>query len=384
VALTDLYKTFCSIGIAIVLPVAISCDNTVNQSMVSHDTAISCEANLPSRFAVADTVSNAVAEVGSSTEGMKWISGGETVLGAGDNEGRPDEYPQHKVKLKGFWIDETEVTNEQFAKFVEATGYITTAEKNVDWQELKKQLPAGTPKPDDSLLIAASLVFVPPAHEIPLEDASQWWHWQKGANWKHPQGIGSDIKGRDRYPVVHVSWDDAMAYCKWAGKRLPTEAEWEYAAKGGSQNNIYPWGNEEVEKGRPKANTWQGNFPNKNTAWDGFDRLSAVRSFVPNGYGLYDMSGNVWEWCSDWYNANYYGQIKNKILVDPQGAEESFDPMEPTVRKKIVKGGSFLCHASYCKGYRISSKMKTSPDTGLEHTGFRCVKDDPSKNNKQQ
>jgi formylglycine-generating enzyme required for sulfatase activity len=379
VAHIRLYKIICVSCMTFVLLNLIACNNTATQDLALHDTAVSCETNLPSRLMIANNIPDQVRSADSSTVGMKWIPGGETWLGAADNEGRADEYPQHKVKLNGFWIDETEVTNAQFKKFVDATGYITTAEKNVNWEELKNQLPPSTPKPDDSLLVASSLVFIPAPNIITLQDASQWWHWQKGANWKHPQGPGSDINGRDNYPVVHISWDDAIAYCKWAGKRLPTEAEWEYAAKAGRENNIYPWGDEEVEKGQPKANTWQGSFPNKNSAWDKFKNLSPVRSFKPNSYGLFDMAGNVWEWCSDWYNANYYEQIKSDLLVDPTGAAESFDPMEPTINKKIVKGGSFLCHDSYCKGYRVSARMKTSPDTGLEHTGFRCVKDDPSK-----
>jgi formylglycine-generating enzyme required for sulfatase activity len=337
------------------------------------DTAINCEAKLPSRYGsvTGDTV-NIIAGI-ASHQGMVLIKGGEYMMGAADKEGRPDEYPAHKVSVSSFWIDITEVTNAQFKKFVDATGYITTAEKAPDWEEIKKQVPPGTPKPADSLLVASSLVFTPPSYPVELNDASIWWSWKKGACWKHPQGEGSTIAGKENYPVVQVSWDDAMAYCKWAGKRLPTEAEWEYAARGGKQNEKYFWGNEEVESGKPKANTWQGHFPNHNSGWDNYTGAAPVQSFAANGYGLYDMAGNVWEWCSDWYNADYYASIKQNISIDPAGATESYDPMDPNVPKKIIRGGSFLCNATYCKGYRVSAKMKTSPDTGLEHTGFRCV-----------
>ncbi|MEO8406436.1 MAG: formylglycine-generating enzyme family protein, partial [Chitinophagaceae bacterium] len=266
-----------------------------------------------------------------------------------------------------------EVTNAAFQKFVKATGYITTAEQKPDWKELKKQLPAGTPKPPDSLLVAASLVFTPPSYGVNLDDATQWWSWSKGANWKHPHGPDSDIKGKDNYPVVHISWYDAMAYCKWSGKRLPTEAEWEYAAGDGAIHHQYPWGEENIDAGKPKANTWQGDFPNKNTMHDQFYGSAPVKSFQPNLFGLYDMAGNVWEWCSDWYRNDYYSQ-QHGLSIDPTGPVDSFDPMEPTVPKKVVRGGSFLCNASYCKGYRVTSRMKTAPDTGLEHTGFRCVR----------
>ena len=350
-----------------------ACGNATVTENVKHDSTMSCDAKIPSRITgLRDSTD--IKTVGSSGEGMVWIPAAEIKLGASDEEGRPDEYPTHSVKLKGFWMDETEVTNAQFKKFVDATGYITTAEKAVDWEEIKKQLPEGTPRPADSLLMASSLVFSAPARPVDLNDVSQWWTWKKGADWRHPKGPGSNINGKDNYPVVHISWDDAQAYCKWAGKRLPTEAEWELAARGGLTNAIYSWGNEAIETAKSKANTWQGNFPNKNTGTDGFLNSAPVKSFTPNGYGLYDMAGNVWEWCSDWYRPDYYITLKNKTTENPQGPSSGYDPMEPTVPKKVIRGGSFLCHDSYCKGYRVSSRMKSSPDTGLEHTGFRCVK----------
>ncbi|HEV7333756.1 MAG TPA: formylglycine-generating enzyme family protein [Flavisolibacter sp.] len=335
---------------------------------------MACAVPLPSRVAgLLSGDSLPTAEQG--FEGMRWIPGGEALMGAADGEGRPDEYPQHRVVVDGFWMDETEVTNGQFQQFVNATGYITTAERAVDWEALKQQLPPGTPRPADSLLKAASLVFTAPAGPVPLSNASQWWRWRRGANWRQPQGPGSSIKGKEAYPVVHVSWEDAQAYCRWAGKRLPTEAEWELAARGGQQEAVYPWGKEKIEAVRPKANTWQGTFPHHNTGWDGYTGAAPVKRFAPNGYGLYDMAGNVWEWCSDWYRADWYQQVKSSVQQNPAGPEQSFDPMEPTVPKRVVRGGSFLCHDAYCKGYRVSARMKTSPDTGLEHTGFRCVKD---------
>lgn len=354
--------------------VTASCTSGTAPTKTDKDSMISCESNMPSRFA-GSSDTTAISRGENSVEGMVKIPAGEFMMGASDNEGRPDEYPQHQVKVNAFWMDATEVTNAQFEKFVKATGYITTAEKKPDWEEIKKQLPAGTPKPDNSVFVASSLVFTPTDHPVKLNDVSQWWIWVKGADWKHPQGPSSNIKGRENYPVVHISWDDARAYCKWSGKRLPTEAEWEWAARGGLPNNKYPWGNEDIEAGQAKANTWQGSFPNKNTEWDKYYNAAAVKSFAPNGYDLYDMAGNVWEWCNDWYGATYYQQVKNKLSENPTGPAASYDPMEPTVPKRVVRGGSFLCNASYCKGYRVTSRMKTSPDTGLEHTGFRCVKD---------
>jgi formylglycine-generating enzyme required for sulfatase activity len=272
-------------------------------------------------------------------------------------------------------MDQHEVTNDQFAKFVESTGYLTTAERKPDWEELKKQLPPDTPKPDESLLVAASLVFTPPSQQVDLNDYSQWWTWVPGASWKHPEGPGSDIKGKGNFPVVHISWDDAMAYCKWAGKRLPTEAEWEYASRGGLINNIYPWGNEHINTGKAKANTWEGTFPNVNTAFDKFKGLAPVKSFAPNSYKLYDMAGNVWEWCSDWYRNDYYSTVDSPNGIStPLGPKDSFDPDEPYTPKKVSRGGSFMCNDSYCSGYRSARRMKSSPDSGMSNLGFRCVK----------
>ncbi len=310
-----------------------------------------------------------------TTLGMVFIPGGTFMMGADNHQASEDEYPKHKVSLDSFWMDEHEVTNAQFARFIEATGYITTAEKKPDWLELRKQLPPGTPKPDDSQLVASSLVFTPPSQAVDLNDYSQWWSWVAGASWKHPEGPASDLKGKDNYPVIHVSWEDAMAYCKWAGKRLPTEAEWEFAARGGLENNIYPWGNEHINKGKPKANSWEGHFPNVNTTIDGFENISPVKSFPANGYQLYDMAGNVWEWCADWYRNDYY-QIINKPegILNPQGPVDSYDPDEPYAKKKVARGGSFMCNDSYCSGYRVARRMKTSYDSGMSNMGFRCVR----------
>lgn len=352
-----------------------SCHVDKNISKATIDT-MSCHTNMPIRYAAilkSDSNSTTLSSTAANLNGMVLIKGGEFEMGSHNNEGRSDEYPIHKVRLKDFYIDEAEVTNAQFAAFVKATGYVTTAERKIDWEELKKQLPEGTPKPSEEDMQPSSLTFTPPAHAVPLNNAAQWWSWTKGANWKQPQGPKSTIKGKENFPVVHISWDDANAYAKWAGKRLPTEAEWEYAARGGLKKSDFPWGDEAIEKGKPKANTWQGNFPNQNTKWDNFAGLAKVKSFKPNGYQLYDMAGNVWEWVSDWYTPNYYETLVGKTANNPIGPSQSYDPQEPSVPQKVVRGGSFMCNASYCKGYRVSSRMKSSPDTGLENTGFRCV-----------
>lgn len=333
----------------------------------------SCQSEIPSRFTVS-SVKQETINTTADTTGMTWIPGGTFMMGGDNDQARPDEFPKHKVSVDGFYMDSHEVTNAQFRAFTEATGYITTAEIAPDWEELKAQLPPGTPKPHDSLLQPSSIVFTPPNKPVPLNNHGQWWSWVSGADWKHPFGPDSNIEGKDDYPVVHVSWDDAVAYSQWAGKRLPTEAEWEWAARGGQQETIYPWGNEHVDKGKVKANSWQGQFPSHNTERDKYVGLAPVRSFSPNTYGLYDMAGNVWEWCSDWYHHNYYSEIANPEGVNnPKGPSTSLDPNQPSIPKKVVRGGSFLCNDSYCSGYRVAARMKSSRDSGLSHTGFRCV-----------
>ena len=307
--------------------------------------------------------------------GMVWIPEGTFMMGSEGPQARPDEGPIHPVKVDGFWIDQTEVTNAQFAAFVEATGYVTTAEKPVDWEEMKKQLPPGTLKPHDSLLQASSLTFKSTNGPVDLNNYAAWWEWKPKASWRQPRGKGSSIQGKEDHPVVHVSWEDANAYAKWAGKRLPTEAEWEWAARGGLKDKKYPWGDEEITTGSAKANSWDGSFPYKNTNKDLFFYTAPVKSFESNGYGLYDMAGNGWEWCLDWYHYDYYKTLKGKTSTNPKGPEKSYDPYNPYIAQRIIRGGSFLCNDNYCSGYRVASKMKSSPDTGSQHTGFRCVKD---------
>lgn len=358
-----------------------SCNNITQQKDATadtlgnkKDTGKDCHSGVPSRFGnTTDTTQKINTDTGIGTTGMVLIPGGTFSMGGDNQQAAEDEFPKHRVTVNGFYMDANEVTNAQFAAFVKATNYVTTAEIKPNWEEIKKQVPPGTPKPPDDKLVAASLIFKQSPVPVSLQDYSQWWEWKPGADWKHPQGPGSNIKGKDNYPVVHISWDDAMAYCKWAGKRLPTEAEWEFASRGGMENDIYEWGNENVDKGAVKCNSWQGQFPYKNTGRDGFQGASPVKSFKPNGYGLYDMAGNVWEWCADWYHYDYYKTVVNGA-INPQGPEKSYDPDEPYTPKRVVRGGSFLCNDGYCSGYRVARRMKSSPDTGMEHTGFRCVK----------
>jgi len=306
--------------------------------------------------------------------GMLWIPGGTFLMGTNDKESFPNERPAHFVQVQGFWMDEHDVTNAEFSKFVEATGYVTTAERKIDWEDLKKELAPGTLKPDDIDLAPGALVFTPTSGPVSLNDLSVWWRWVHGANWRHPEGPASSIKGREQHPVVQVSWHDAVAYAQWAGRRLPTEAEWEFAARGGLESKRYVWGDNFRPACKHMANTWQGLFPVQNSGEDGFVGTSPVGSFPANGYSLHDMAGNVWQWCSDWYRVDTHIEAASKnVCRDPGGPAESYDPADPYAPKRVVKGGSFLCNPSYCESFRPSARRGTPPDTGSSHTGFRCV-----------
>jgi formylglycine-generating enzyme required for sulfatase activity len=313
----------------------------------------------------ADVSAPAKAASRTAPDGMAWIPGGRFWMGTDHME---DAQPVHEVEVKGFWMDRTDVTNEQFATFVKATGYLTVAERPLSPKEFPNLAP------DE--LGAGSVVFTAPAHPIPLENPLAWWSFVRGANWRHPEGSNSDLRGREKYPVVHIAWPDAMAYAKWAHKRLPTEAEWEFAARGGLDRSNYVWGNELKPGGKWKANTFQGHFPDHNTSEDGYTGIAPVASFEPNGYGLYDMSGNVWQWVADWYRPDYYAQLGRDAapVANPQGPDDSFDPQEPGVRKRVQKGGSFLCTDQYCERYMPGARGKGDPQTGTNHLGFRCVR----------
>lgn len=324
-----------------------------------------CATILPSRFAATE-----------APAGMVLIPGGEFTMGSSQENARVDQKPAHKVKVDSFYMDITPVTNRQFQAFVEATGYITTAEKPPVLEEIMKQLPPGSQPPAKESLVAASLVFKPTDGPVALNDSSKWWEWKPGASWKHPLGPDSSIVGKEDHPVVHISWYDATAYAKWAGKRLPTEAEWEFAAYGGKNDIRYVWGNEEFNEDAPQCNIWHGQFPYKSTKSNGYFGTTPVKAYPANPYGLYDMSGNVWQWCSDLYHASYYQEkAKNAPVINPKGPATSYDPDEPSATKRVHRGGAFLCHASYCKGYLITARMKSSPEASLNHLGFRCVKD---------
>ena len=320
---------------------------------------------------------------------MVLVPGGEFTMGSDAEWAFPNEKPAHRVVVTPFFLDVKPVTNAEFAEFVKATGYQTLAERPVDWEEVKKQVPPGTPKPPDEVLQPGSLVFRPTDGPVDLRDMSQWWVWTTGASWKHPEGPGSSLEGRSDHPVVQVAFEDAQAYAKWAGKRLPTEAEWEFAACGGMDGKRYAWGDEERPKGKFMANRWTGNFPYLNDAEDGFAGTSPAGAFPPNGYGVFDMGGNVWNWCSDFYRANTFADRSgdSKACCDPKGPVDSLErvqmpgdpspPMMPGAERRVTKGGSFLCHPAYCESYRPAARRGTTPDTGSSHVGFRCAKDVP-------
>jgi sulfatase modifying factor 1 len=300
---------------------------------------------------------------------MVWIPGGTFLMGSNDHY--PEEAPAHLVAVDGFWMDQYEVTNAEFRRFVKATGYVTVAER--------QPTPENYPGVPPEALVPGSLVFQKPPYRVDLRDYRNWWSYLPGADWRHPEGPGSTLDGRDRHPVVHVAYEDAEAYAQWAGKEIPTEAEWEFAARGGLEGAVYTWGNEFAPRGRQMANTWQGEFPWQNLVADGYERTAPVGSFPPNDYGLYDMAGNVWEWTCDWYTPRH-PECADKPCCAPVNprvadAEPSYDPALPHVRipRKVIKGGSFLCAPNYCLRYRPSARSPETIDSSTCHLGFRCI-----------
>ena len=332
-------------------------------------------ASAPDGSSFGPTIPNSASTPSQLPSGMVWIPGGEFSMGANDPpdmdkvgmEATRDARPIHRVYVDGFFMDKTDVTNAEFAKFVKATRYLTVAER----KPRAEDFPGAPPEN----LVAGSVVFSPPGHAVPLDNHLQWWSYVPGANWRHPLGPGSNIKGKDDYPVVHIAYEDAEAYAKWAGKRLPTEGEWEFAARGGLSGKPFVWGDEFRPKGKWMANTHQGHFPEQDTGEDGYAGIAPVAKYPANGYGLNDMAGNVWQWTSDWYRPDYYQQLASAGAVarNPQGPDSSFDPDEPNQLKKVHRGGSFLCTDQYCSRYIVGTRGKGEISTGTNHLGFRCV-----------
>jgi formylglycine-generating enzyme required for sulfatase activity len=329
--------------------------------------------------------------------GMAWVPGGEFLMGSDSKMAQANERPAHKVRVHGFWMDEHHVTNAEFRKFIQATGYVTTAEKKPDWETLRVQAPPGTQRPPDSVLVPGAMVFAGTDQPVPLADFSQWWRYVPGANWRHPTGPDSSIKGKDDHPVVQVSYEDAEAYAKWAGKRLPTEAEWEFAARGGLEQATYAWGDQFAPDGKQMANVWQGQqarpFPVVSPKAGGAVGTSPVGTFPANGYGLSDMTGNAWQWVADWYRADQFMResASGGVIKDPAGPADAWDPADPGVPvqapKRVTRGGSFLCNEDYCLSYRPSARRGTDPYNSMSHLGFRLVMDKTaweSANNRQQ
>ena len=305
---------------------------------------------------------------------MVWIPAGAYLMGS--DRHYPEEAPAHRVQVSGFWIDRTPVTNREFRRFVEATGHVTFAEI----APAAKDYPGALPH----MLQPGSLVFTPPGHPVDLRNFAEWWKFKFGANWRRPYGPRSSIAGLDDHPVVHIAYQDAQAYASWAGKELPTEAEWEYAARGGLEDAEYAWGDEFTPGDKHQANTWQGAFPNENLESDGHARTSPVRAFPRNGYGLYDMIGNTWEWTTDWYSTRHEAADPAHPCCAPSnprgGAEEgSHDPCQPHIKipRKVLKGGSHLCAPNYCRRYRPAARHAQPVDTSTSHVGFRCVRREP-------
>jgi sulfatase modifying factor 1 len=318
-------------------------------------------ARIPSRSFATTAALKTTPFASQARKDMILIPAGRFQMGSSQFE---DAQPVHPVQIKSYWIDEHEVTNGQFASFVQATGYITVAEKELD--------PKDYPGVPAEKLVPGSAVFTPPLQHVSLNDPLQWWEYRAQASWKHPKGAGSTIQGKENDPVVQVCYEDAQAYAKWAGKRLPTEAEWEFAARAGAKNETYYWGNNLKPNGKWVANIFQGDFPSSNTKDDGYTELAPVKSFSPNAFGLYDMEGNAWEWCSDLYRPDYYA---HSPTADPKGPANSFDPNEPGVTKHVQRGGSFLCSDQYCDRYKAGSRGKGETTSASNNLGFRCAKD---------
>lgn len=301
---------------------------------------------------------------GPAPEGMVWIPGGRFLMGSETAHAMPNERPAHPVEVDGFFMDRDAVTNAEFAAFVKATGYVTVAERAPDVAALVAQLPAGTPPPSSDQLVPGSLVFAPTPNEVDLRDGSRWWRWVAGADWRHPEGPASSIVGKDSHPVVQVAWDDAVAFATWAGKRLPTEAEWEFAGRGGAQQRDHAWGDAALDPAHPQAHIYEGTFPTHAAS------ARPVGSYPPNAYGLRDMSGNVWQWTLDWFHADIYRADRARGVVrNPAGPSAGIDPQST----RVLRGGSFLCNDSYCRGYRVSARSSGAPDTGGPHIGFRTI-----------
>ena len=389
----------CNVVLHFLLIVTVACKDNDNKSTSGTSSklvnTVSCTSN---GLTVADstlymhgggleykpTIQNTLQYKGIVPAGMVWIPGGEFSMGGvnpvgmqeGGKESMNDARPIHRVFVTDFFMDATEVTNKQFAEFVNATGYITVAEQ----KPTKEEFPTA---PEENL-VAGSIVFTP-ASVADLTNYFEWWKYVSGANWRHPMGPGSDINGKDNYPVVHIAWEDAQAYAKWAGKRLPTEAEWEFAARCGNAGDLYTWGNQLKPDGRWMANIYEGKFPQYDSGDDGFAGIAPVKQFAANKYGLYDVAGNVWEWCSDWYRADYYQTLSNlKVVKNPQGPDTPNDPAEPGAKKKVQRGGSFLCTDQYCTRYMVGTRGKDEYRSASNHTGFRCVRDVNRKTYAQQ
>jgi formylglycine-generating enzyme len=341
-------------------------------------TAGKTEADVTASSPFAPTIPNKTPAPAPAPAGMVWIPGGEFSMGSDAASeslcGLPgvtrDALPIHRVYVDGFWMDATEVTNEEFEKFVKATGYVTVAEQ----KPTKEEFPTAPPEN----LVAGSTVFTPTPQPVPLNNYYQWWSYIPGADWRHPTGPASDVRSRERYPVVQIAYEDATAYAKWGGKRLPTEAEWEFAARGGAAGKLYPWGDALKPGGKSRANIYQGRFPVEggDTGEDGFKGVAPVAQFPPNAYGLYDVAGNVWEWVSDWYRPDTYARLKlaGGVARNPQGPDTPYDPAEPTEKKRVHRGGSFLCTDQYCTRYMVGTRGKGEVRTASNHVGFRCVK----------